>query len=130
MSSAPPRILVVDDEPSIRRSLRAFLEDEGFAVTSVATAEEGLAALAGEPFDGAIVDMRLPGMDGNAFIVKAHRVQSTLAFLIYTGSVGYVPLPELQAVGIGEEHVFIKPLNDLAVLTKRLRRLLDERYEP
>jgi CheY-like chemotaxis protein len=124
------RILVVDDEPSIRRSIRAFLEDEGFTVRTTVSGEEGLQLLAAERFDGVIVDMRLPGMDGNTFILQAYRMQPVLIFLIYTGSVGYVPPPELEAIGIRPEATLRKPLHDLAVLSTRLHTIRDERRQP
>jgi DNA-binding NtrC family response regulator len=129
MSLPACRILVVDDEVSIRRSLRAYLEDEGFAVIDVGSGEEGLAKLIDNLPDAAIVDIRLPGMDGNAFIEQAHRLHPAMAFLIYTGSAGYDPPPAIQAIGIRKEHVFKKPQNDLAMLATALRRLLERRSD-
>ena len=130
MIPSPYRILLVEDEASIRRSLRAFLEDAGFEVIGVPSGEAGLAALPECRPDAAIVDMRLPGMDGNTFIRQAHRVDPLLGFLIYTGSVGYAIPPEVQAIGIRPEHVLRKPLHDLAVLATSLRTLLDKRRTP
>lgn len=57
-------ILIVDDEPGIRQSLRGVLEDEGFAVSTVATGEECLAALDERLFNCILLDVWLPGMDG------------------------------------------------------------------
>lgn len=122
-------ILIVDDEESIRRSLRAYLEDEGFEVIATGSAEEGLKALGSTPADAVIVDMRLPGMDGNTFIEKAHVLHPDLNILVYTGSVGYHPPPKLQAIGIGEGQVFMKPLRDMSLLVSAIRQLMAERPE-
>jgi DNA-binding response OmpR family regulator len=123
MSRRSYHILIVNDEASLRRNIRAYLEDEGFVVMEAGSGEEGLAKLVDNSPDAAIVDIRLPGMDGNAFILQAHRLLHVMIFLIYTGSVDYEPPPSLRAIGISEEHVFTKPQHDLAVLASALRRL-------
>ncbi len=117
-------ILVVDDEESIRRNLKAFLEDEGFDVITVQTGEEGLEILSGSPVNGAIVDIRLPGMDGGRFIELARGLRPDLVFVIYTGSVDYKPAAGLKGLGTREEHVFRKPLGDMFVLSAALLGLL------
>lgn len=58
------RILVVDDEPSICWSFRESLGDEGHTVETAASAEEALRLAGLGAFDAAILDVRLPGMDG------------------------------------------------------------------
>ncbi len=60
----PRRILVVDDEAGIRQSLGGVLEDEGYAVESVATGEECLDRLPEGAFELVLLDIWLPGMDG------------------------------------------------------------------
>ena len=58
------RILVVDDEPGIRQSLAGVLEDEGYAVETVADGEACLAILPGGEFELVLLDIWLPGIDG------------------------------------------------------------------
>jgi two-component system nitrogen regulation response regulator NtrX len=58
------RILIVDDEPGIRTSLSAVLEDEGYSVESSADGEAGLSQLDKHGFDCVLLDVWLPGMDG------------------------------------------------------------------
>ncbi|HEX4134946.1 MAG TPA: sigma-54 dependent transcriptional regulator [Bryobacteraceae bacterium] len=58
------RILIVDDEPGIRQSLRGILEDEGFQVEAVANGEACLDLLARSIFELVILDIWLPGIDG------------------------------------------------------------------
>jgi two-component system OmpR family response regulator len=69
-----PRILVVDDEQLIIDNLLAFLEDEGMHAEGVASAEEALERIeSGRPYHICIMDMRLPGMDGDTAIRTLHR---------------------------------------------------------
>ncbi len=59
-----PRLLIVEDDDRIRLSLRLALEDEGYVVKDVPTAEEGLTEQRTSPADVVLVDLMLPGMDG------------------------------------------------------------------
>ncbi len=65
-----PRILIVDDEPGIRDSLRGVLEDEGFSVETAATGEECLRRLSADSFDAVLLDVWLPGIDGLAVLER------------------------------------------------------------
>ncbi|MBI3210915.1 MAG: sigma-54-dependent Fis family transcriptional regulator [Candidatus Solibacter usitatus] len=58
------RILVVDDEPGIRQSLRGVLEDEGYTVAVAGSAEDGLLELGRNSYEVVLMDIWLPGMDG------------------------------------------------------------------
>ncbi len=69
------RLLLVDDEPGIRTSLSAVLEDEGYSVVAVADGEAGLAQLETESFDCVLLDVWLPGMDGMEVL---NRIQERL----------------------------------------------------
>jgi two-component system nitrogen regulation response regulator NtrX len=64
------RILIVDDEPGIRDSLRGVLEDEGFVVETAATGEECLRRLSADSFDAVLLDVWLPGIDGLAVLER------------------------------------------------------------
>ncbi|MCX6588094.1 MAG: sigma-54 dependent transcriptional regulator [Acidobacteria bacterium] len=57
-------ILVIDDEPGIRETLCAVLEDEGYAADAAADGAAGLARLAEFPFDCVLLDVWMPGLDG------------------------------------------------------------------
>ena len=59
-----PRLLVVDDEPGIRESLSSILQDEGYHVESVASAEEALERASAGDVEVILLDVWLPGMDG------------------------------------------------------------------
>jgi two-component system, OmpR family, response regulator len=119
-----PRILVVDDEPLIAEALQAFLEDEGMEVDCVGSAEAALARVhAGGRYDVCIMDIRLPGADGNVGIRMLHRVCPHLHFLIHTGSADYTVPDDLRSFGLGDEHLFRKPLRDMRLIADRVRAL-------
>ena len=120
-----PRILVVDDEPGVAHTLQAYLEDEGMLVQSAGSAEEALELVRnGLAFDVCIMDMRLPGMDGDAAIRNLHRISPGLKYLIHTGTAGYEVPDDLRGMGVGNGHVFRKPLLDMAPLVVAVRTLV------
>src|SRR5207244_6568725 len=59
-----PLVLIVDDDPALRRYVRASLESEGYAVREAGSAEEGLAALEEESPDLILLDVMMPKIDG------------------------------------------------------------------
>jgi CheY-like chemotaxis protein len=124
MSGSLGRVLVVDDDDSVRSCVEAFLLDEGFAVESAASGEQALASLTPGRVDVAVVDVRLPGMNGDELIRRAHRRDPALRFVVYTGSPEYSPPPSLAAAGLLPEHVLRKPLFDMRVLARAIDRLV------
>jgi two-component system nitrogen regulation response regulator NtrX len=70
----PRRILIVDDEPGIRRSLSGVLEDEGYSVEAVESGEAGLSAVQGGDFELALLDIWLPGMDGMEVLARLQEI--------------------------------------------------------
>ncbi len=119
------RVLVIDDEPFICDSLKEFLTDYNYEVESAESAEEALVLLAKTTFDIAIVDMRLPGMSGEALILKAKQIVPSLQYMIHTGSTGYRLTKELEQIGMHSENVYLKPVLDLTVFIKGIDRLME-----
>jgi DNA-binding NtrC family response regulator len=118
------KVLVVDDEPAIRESISQFLLDFDFLVMNAANGEAALMLVRENSFDIAIVDMRLPEMTGDTFILKAHEINTTLKFLILTGSLDYGPSPDLSKIGIGSAQILKKPLFSLFSLVKTIEETL------
>ena len=83
------KVLIVDDEETLRTCLVAFLEDEGLDVTCATDGEEALKVHAHSQVDVGVIDPRLPGIDGNGVILEAHKICPDMKFLVYTGSVTY-----------------------------------------
>ena len=119
-----PRVLIVDDDELVRENLIAFLEDEGMHLYGVAAGEDAVALLSsGQSFDVCVMDMRLPGMDGNDSMRAVHAMAPGLEFLIHTGSAAYSLPADLRVLGLDRSRVFFKPLQDMGPLAQAIRDL-------
>ena len=119
-------VLIVDDEPAIRSSLVSFLEDYDFNVFSAKSSEEALLVMSDISCQVAIVDLRLPDMNGDTMILEAKKRYPSLQFLIHTGSVNFQLSKELIDIGIRQDHIIMKPQKDLTRFIEAIERLLDE----
>lgn len=81
--TVPARILVIDDEPQIRRFLDISLRAQGYVVLAAATADEGLAHLATDGADVVILDLGLPDRDG-VEVLRDLRQWSSVPVLVLT----------------------------------------------
>jgi len=118
------RVLIVDDEILIASSLKVFLEDEGIEAMCAVSGEEAIDILKNsQHFDVCIIDMRLPGMDGNDTIRKISADYPQMRFIIHTGSVNYSVPADLKQLGIRSSHLFKKPLNDMSLIADEIRML-------
>ena len=118
----PIRVLVLDDEEMVRTNLSAFLEDEGFTILTAASGEEALQLLKREPVELGVIDIRLPGMDGSAFISHARAAYPQMHFLIHTGSLIYKLPEELAKLGLRVEDVFLKPMTNMSRIAQAIRQ--------
>jgi two-component system KDP operon response regulator KdpE len=123
--TAPVRILVVDDEPQIRRFLRTSLGAQGYEVAEVASGSEALAALAGEPPDLVILDLGLPDMDGFEVLAKARA--KTLAPVIVL-SIRGDERGKVRALDLGADDYVTKPFG-MDELLARVRTALRHRLQ-
>ena len=119
MNNSSITVLLVDDNDMIRECVTAYLEDEGFTVHSCVTAEEALELIAAVNPAVCISDMRLPGMNGENFILKAHALCPATGYLLHTG-VLYTLSDELRAIGMTDGDVLLKPVHDLSKLVKKI----------
>ena len=124
MNNSSISVLLVDDNDMIRECVTAYLEDEGFMVHSCVTAEEGLELIAAIRPAVCISDMRLPGMNGENFILKAHALCPATGYLLHTG-VLYTLSDELRAIGMIDGDVLLKPIHDLSRLVKKITHLAE-----
>jgi DNA-binding NtrC family response regulator len=84
MMSTTASILVIDDEEIMREILETLLSREGYSVRLATSAEEGLELAKSVPFDAAIVDLMLPGMDGIAALEELKRVNDEMPVVMIT----------------------------------------------
>ena len=124
MAVSGARILVADDEASVRDGLSELLRDEGYDVSVAADGAEALEAIDSGSYDAVVADLRMPGADGLAVLRRAREVSPQTLVLLITayGSVETV----VEALRQGVHDYLLKPLILEDVLGK-VRRLLDHR---
>jgi DNA-binding NtrC family response regulator len=125
------KVAIVDDEQDMRQSISQWLALSGFETETYASAEDALKSLTPE-FPGVVVsDIKMPGMDGMAFLKRLMSVDSALPVIMITGH-GDVPMA-VEAMHIGAYDFLEKPFNPdkmtaLAKKAANARRLtLDNR---
>jgi two-component system response regulator AtoC len=112
------RVLVVDDEPGLRQSLGLLLTDAGYAVTAETDGRRALERALAEPFDLVLCDVRMPEMDGLAFL-RAYRTRGGGALVIVMSAYGGEDAA-LAAMKEGAYDYLPKPFRpDEVVLTLR-----------
>lgn len=114
------KILILDDEQILRQSLVDYFEDRMWLAVEAKSGADALALLKKERPVAAIVDIRLPGMDGNEFIREAYQRGFTMVFVICTGSPQYNLPDDLQALPCVANRVFKKPVADLSELEQEV----------
>jgi two-component system, OmpR family, KDP operon response regulator KdpE len=114
------RILVIDDEPQIRRALRAGLEQNGYEVLQAASGEEGLDLAALHPPDAVILDLAMPGLDGFA-VCRQLREWSDAPVIVLSVREGEEE--KIRALDLGADDYVTKPFG-LGELLARLRAAL------
>lgn len=80
-----PKILIVDDEKSIRSTLKEILEYEKYEVKEAADGAEGLAMIKKEDFDLVMCDIKMPNMDGMEVLSAANEIKPELPFIMISG---------------------------------------------
>jgi two-component system KDP operon response regulator KdpE len=125
MSASHPKILVVDDEPQIRRLLRTSLVPQKFDVAEASTAGAALKQLAGEEFDLVILDLGLPDRSGIEVIEDVRR---TSPIPIIVLSVRDDEAGKVKALELGADDYITKPFG-MAELVTRIRVALRHRYQ-
>ena len=121
--NASSRVLVIDDEPQIRRFLDIGLRAEGYEVLLAATGAEGLALAATQSPDLVILDLGLPDMEGHAVLAEL-RQWSQLPVLML--SVRSAESEKVSALDHGANDYMTKPFG-IQELMARLRALLRNR---
>jgi two-component system nitrogen regulation response regulator NtrX len=120
---AGERILIVDDEPGVRSMLEAILKDDGYAVESVASGEEGLQAAHQRPAEGILLDVWLPGIDGLQTLERLRDLGSDAEVVMISGH-GTIDTA-VRATKLGAFDFVEKPLSlekTLLVLRNALRQ--------
>jgi len=117
------RILVVDDDESIRKVLASILEEKGYVVSTAQSGKEAIEKTQSEFYNLALVDIRLPDMDGTEVLASIKETTPPIVKIIVTG------YPSLQnaidAVNKGADAYILKPFkvdNVLNAIKEHLKK--------
>jgi DNA-binding response OmpR family regulator len=116
-----PRVLVVEDERKVLRSLERGLQAEGYQIVTAATGDEGSRLAATQPFDCLVLDLLLPGKGGLEVLAELRRAGKATPVLLLTAR----DAVEDRVAGLdaGADDYLVKPFA-FAELCARLRVLL------
>lgn len=117
------RILVVDDEPQIRRVLRVSLTAQGYEVFDAKTGEEALDAIRAQRFDLVLLDVNMPGMGG---LETCREIRNTSEVAIIMLTVRNSEADKVAALDAGADDYITKPFGTpelMARIRAALRRL-------
>jgi two-component system torCAD operon response regulator TorR len=120
MSSKPPHIVIIEDDPITRSALAGYLESFGYRITVCAGAEAAERVLAHESPDLLIVDINLSGKDGLE-ITREQRAQSEIGIILLSGRVDDVD--RIVGLELGADDYVCKPFNRRELLA-RVKNLL------
>jgi len=122
------RILIIDDDDNIRKVLQTILEDEGYHVETAETAKEGMDKTEASFFNLALIDVRLPDMEGIELLTKLRETKPKIRKIIVTG------YPTLQnavsAVNNGADGYVLKPFDVekiLVTIKEQLQKQAEEK---
>ncbi|EPY00275.1 response regulator [Magnetospirillum fulvum] len=117
------RILVIDDEPQIRKFMRISLSANGYEVIEAETASDGIAAARTQSPDLLILDLGLPDLDGQE-VISAVRESSAVPIIVL--SVRAEELDKVEALDRGANDYVVKPFG-IAELMARVRAVVRQR---
>lgn len=119
-------IVIVDDEPSVRRAMGRLLEREGYPVREYGSGEAALSTLEKEDVALLITDISMPGMSGVELAQRAFEEQPDLAVIVFTG----VPdsVTAVKSLRLGVSDYLTKPI-ELQELRETVERTLHRRAQ-
>ena len=114
------RILIVEDEPDLLRSLAKALREEGYAVDSAADGEDGFFKAESYNYDAIVLDVMLPKIDGWEVLKRLRKIKKTPVLMLTARDQSR---DRVHGLDTGADDYVVKPF-DLAELLARLRALI------
>lgn len=106
------RILVVDDDPAVLGSLRAFLHDQlGFEVHTSENGKDAVEAALEDRFDLCILDVKLPDLSGSEVYLRLRSINPDIEAVFYTGVNDFEKSQDFLRFALPAERVLAKPAN-------------------
>ncbi len=125
--STRPLLLVVDDEPDLRRLLDIHLRREGFEVVVAASGAEGMAAIARRRPDLVVLDLMLPDVSGTEFCRRLRENANTAAIPIIMLTAKGEEIDRVVGFEVGADDYVVKSAFSMREFTLRVRALLRRR---
>ena len=137
-----PKILIIDDERSIRNAIREILEYEKFEVDEAEDGLAGVVKVKGGKYDVILCDIKMPKMDGNEVLdrimllapdtpvvmISGHGDIETAVDLLKTGAYDYIPKPlDLNRLLVSVRNALDR--TEIVAETKKLRKKVSKNYE-
>ncbi|WP_243359131.1 sensor histidine kinase [Fundidesulfovibrio terrae] len=119
----PMRILCVDDEPALRLTVQAFLQDMGHSVATAQDGMQGLELIQAETFDAVLLDLAMPGMSGLAVLERAAALKPNLPVVVVSGTGNIHDV--IAALRLGAWDFLTKPIEDMAILVYSLEKVIE-----
>ncbi|HDQ73969.1 MAG TPA: response regulator, partial [Chloroflexi bacterium] len=116
-------VLIIDDEPLIRRAMADYLEECGYRTVTAADGEQGLALARAQRFDIVLVDLRMPRLDGLTVISVLHDEQPDLPIVVVSGT--GVLKDAIEAMRQGAWDYISKPVQDIDEVVVVIQQALD-----
>jgi DNA-binding response OmpR family regulator len=116
-------ILILDDDENFRRTLAFVLKRAGYSVTTAEHPQDAVETLQSGTFDLAILDIKMPDMDGLSLLAEIRKTHPHLPVLILTGFGGLDSA--VEALRLNARDYFIKPIEPSFFL-ERVQKILDE----
>jgi two-component system OmpR family response regulator len=114
------RLLVVEDEPRLLRSLAKTLREEGYAVDTAEAGDDGLYKAESYNYDAIVLDVMLPGLDGWEVLERLRKQKQTPVLMLTARD---AHKDRVRGLDTGADDYLVKPF-DLAELLARLRALI------
>src|SRR6266404_5145919 len=114
------RVLIVEDEPRLLRSLAKALREEGYAVDTADAGDDGLYKAESYNYDAVVLDIMLPRLDGWEVLQRLRKQKQTPVLLLTARDAGK---DRVRGLDTGADDYLIKPF-DLPELLARLRALI------
>jgi signal transduction histidine kinase/DNA-binding response OmpR family regulator len=121
--TCPKRILIIDDETLIRRSLADYLEESGYITVTARDGSQGLDKARQEPFHVVLVDLRMPHVDGLKVVATLKTEQPELPVVVISGT--GVLSDAVEAMRRGAWDYITKPIQDMDEIVVVIERVLD-----
>jgi len=119
-----PKILIVDDEETLRNLLKEVMQEEGLDVETAANGEEALEKFKVHPYNVIFTDLKMPGMSG-IDVLKAVKTEDPDTEVVLITSHASLSTA-VEAVRLGAYDYIIKPLEDISTSIELVRRAFDK----